>query len=295
MPTNAELHTPPPKSWEEFEEITCSAAKNRWNNPDFTRHGRQGQRQDGVDIYGVDDKGELVGIQCKNTWGGIKLKTITDEVVKADSFQPCLKRLYVATTSDTDHDLQESVRELSDGRTAQGKFAVAILFWNDVWQDLTRDESRLFQHYPQLRPKGNEPSHDQRLFKDFQTIFPYDPCVRLLDQHDFGGPFVKAAIQPLYDFYGTWNQPEKEFLDKELKAALEGLFRAAETLANHLVEKTVPVGNQTFCSVFSDNQRAEGPRPPHVIEDASILNEEATKFVPVYNSFVRLCKQKLER
>lgn len=295
MPTYVELRIAPPKSWDEFEEITCSAAKNRWKNPDFTRHGRQGQRQDGVDIYGVDDKGDLVGIQCKNTWVGIKLKTIKDEVVKADSFQPGLKRLYVATTSDTDHALQESVRELSDGRTAQGRFAVAIFFWNDVWQDLTRDESRLFQHYPQLRPKDNEPSHDQRLFKDFQTIFPYDPCVRLLDQHDFGGQFAKSAIQPLYDFYETWDQPEKEFLDKELQAALEGFFKAAEALANHLVEKTVPVGNQTFGSVFSDNQRAEGPRPPHVIEEARILNKEASKFVPVYNSFIRLCKQKLER
>lgn len=149
MPTYAELRIAPPKSWDEFEEITCSAAKNRWKNPDFTRHGRQGQRQDGVDIYGVDDKGDLVGIQCKNTWGSIKLITIKDEVAKADSFESGLKRLYVATTSETDHALQKSVRELSDGRTAQGKFAVASLFWNDVWQDLTRDESRLYLEYIQ--------------------------------------------------------------------------------------------------------------------------------------------------
>lgn len=294
MPTYAELRVAPPRSWDEFEDITCSAAKNRWENPDFSRHGRQGQRQDGVDIYGEDDKGNLVGIQCKNTWDGIKLKTIEDEVVKAESFQPSLKCLYVATTADTDQALQKSVRELSEERKALGKFAVAIMFWNDVWQDLTRDESRLFQHYPQLRPKSDKPSHDQRLFNDFQTIFPYDPCVRLIDQHDFGGPFSKAAIQPLYDFYETWDQPEKEFLDAELQAALEGLFGAAATLANHLVEKTVPVGNQSFYSVFPDYLRSIGPRPAHVVEEARILNEEARKFVPVYNSFIRLCKKKLE-
>lgn len=289
------MHIDPPKSWQEFEEITCSAAKNRWKNPDFTKNGRQGQQQNGVDIYGKDENENLVGIQCKNTWkNGIKMTTIEKEIKNAESFEPKLKRFYVATTSDTDSTLQESVRMLSNSRTEQGQFAVAILFWNDIYQDLTRDESRLFQHYPQLRPKSNEPSHDQRLFKDFQTIFPFHPCVELLEQHDFGGAFPRDSIEPLHHFCRTWSQPEKEFLNKGLQAALENLFETAKALANHLVQKTVPVGNQTFCSVFSDNQRSEGSRPPFVIEDTRMLNEEASKFIPIYKNFIRLCKRTLE-
>ena len=46
---------PAPKSWDEFEDISLSAAKLRWNSTDFFRHGRLGQKQDGVDIWGHDD------------------------------------------------------------------------------------------------------------------------------------------------------------------------------------------------------------------------------------------------
>ncbi|WP_395664429.1 hypothetical protein [Methylocella sp.] len=53
MPTLTGLVLPPPGSWDEFEESALSAAKLRWNSTDLYRHGRQGQRQDGVDIFGM--------------------------------------------------------------------------------------------------------------------------------------------------------------------------------------------------------------------------------------------------
>ncbi len=80
MPTYADVRMAPPTSWDEFEKIVCSAAKNRWKNPDFTRHGRQGQQQDGVDVYGKDETGRLVGLQCKNTMAGVAPKAVGEEV-----------------------------------------------------------------------------------------------------------------------------------------------------------------------------------------------------------------------
>jgi predicted helicase len=132
MPTLADLLMPPPRSWDEFEAIVCSTAKNRWKNPEFTRHGRQGQRQDGVDIFGQDDKGRLVGLQCKNTLGGFTAATISAEVKKAESFKSALQQLFVVTTADTDKHLQEFVRDLSEQRSKAGTFEVAVLFWPDV-------------------------------------------------------------------------------------------------------------------------------------------------------------------
>lgn len=296
MPTFADLNMAPPNSADEFEDITCSAAKNRWEQPDFTKHGRRGQSQKGVDVYGTDNNGDSVGIQCKNTTGGVKLATVKAEVKEAEAFEPKLKRLYIATTANTDEGLQEEVRKLSENRVANGDFEVAVLFWKDIWLDLTRDESRLFQHYPQLLPKSESPSHDLTLFRQLQSELPYSPTVKLLAEQDFGGSFSKTAIQPLYDFYETWSQPDKEFLDAELQEALTGLYAAVKTMSTHLVQKTVPVGTGShFVSVYSDNQRAMGPRPPKVLEDAKILNEEATKFVPIYSDFIRLCKRKLEK
>ena len=296
MPTYANSRMPPPKSWDEFEAIVCSAAKIRWKSPDFTQHGRQGQRQDSVDVYGKDDKGRLVGLQCKNTWSGVSTTTVQDEIDKAESFKPSLVHLYVVTTADTDKSLQVFVRELSAERMKEGKFEVSILFWNDIWHDLTLDESRLFQHYPQLKPEASAtktPSHDQRLYEELKATLGFEPAVRLLRDHDFGGPFLRKAIQPLFDFYETWDQPEKEFIDKELQAGLVALYGTARDLSNHVVEKTVPVGNGDYASVFSDNQRAAGPRPEWVLEEARVLNAQAHLFVPIYEKFMRLCREKL--
>jgi hypothetical protein len=35
MPTIASSKVPPPKSWDEFEDIVLSAAKLRWKSTDF--------------------------------------------------------------------------------------------------------------------------------------------------------------------------------------------------------------------------------------------------------------------
>lgn len=298
MPTYANLRMPPPKSWDEFEAIVCSAAKNRWGSPDFSLHGRQGQRQDGVDVFGVDNKGRMVGLQCKNTWSGLTTATINDEVEKAESFKPALAQLYVATTADTDKHLQEFVRELSCARLKTRKFEVSIFFWTDVWHDLTLDESRLFQHYPQLKPEPSVqegPTHDQRLYEELKGILGFEPAIRLLRDHDFGGPFPRKAIQPLFDFYETWDSPEKEFVDEELQVGLAALYKAAGELSNHLIEKTVPIGNGDFASVFSDQLRAKGPRPDWVIQEARVLNELASQFVPIYERFMRQCRERLDR
>ena len=299
MPTIANSHLPPPKSWDEFEDIVCSAAKIRWKNPDFTRHGRQGQKQDGVDVFGYNQNGELVGLQCKNTLEGITEAIIKSEIDKASSFQPKLHSLYIVTTAATDVSLQKIVRLLSADLKDKEFFRVNILFWNDVANDLTLDERYLYQHYPQLKPlvksDASIPSHDLRLYREFQQIFPHAPAVQLLRDHDFGGPFLRKSIQPLFDFVEIWNQPQKEFLDKELQQALYNLYQAASSMSFHLTEKTVPIGNFEFASVFSDSLRQAGPRPDWVKVEAKVLNEQSTAFVAIYEDFYRLCRNKLEK
>lgn len=298
MPTYADSRVNPPKSWDEFEDIVCSAAKSRWGNPDFTRHGRQGQAQAGVDVYGRDHKGRLVGLQCKNSWAGLSLKTIEAEIENAKDFDPPLHYLYLATTAPSDATLQKEVRVVSDARGKQGLFGVSILFWGDIWQDLTRDESRLFQHYPQLRPAdisaSGKQTHDEKLYEEFQALFGFEPAVRLLRNHDFRGAFPRQAVEPLYDFVETWDQPEKEFIDAELQSELKVLYAASLNMATHLVEKTVPVGDGTSVSVYPDALRNQGgPRPTSIVEETRELNAEAQKFVPIYENFVRFCRKKL--
>lgn len=297
MPTYADLNMAPPKSWDEFEDIVCSAAKNRWRNADFTRHGRQGQRQDGVDVFGTDDQGRLVGLQCKNTLSGLSKEAVLDEVAKAESFRPALAHLYVVTTCSTDKVLQEFTRQLSETREHASTFKVSILFWSDVWQDLTLDEVTLFKHYPQLKPAttAHGPTHDQRLYEELKATLAFEPAIRLFRDHDFGGDFLRAAARPIHTFYETWDSPEKEFLDKELQQGLAALYRAAGRLAETLANTTVPLlTNPAVLTVYPENQRGR-PRSDAVREDARVLNLEARQFVPIYEDFMRRCREKLVR
>lgn len=299
MPTFANSYGPKPKGWVEFEEIVCSAAKIRFRNSDFTLHGRQGQSQDGVDVYGDDQSGKPVGIQCKNTLGGVTEKTMLEEVKKAEAFKPALSKLYVATTADADTKLQQVARELSEARKSAGLFPVHILFWGDIWGDLTKDKAYLAQHYPEwdAASPGKQiakPSHDQRLFERFLAALPFEPVIRLLKEHDFNGSFSREALKPLFAFADSWDQPENEFNDPDLHARLKTIHGEVYALTSEIALRTCPVGNASMASVYSDGLRRAGPRPPHVIEDARILNQKAGEFVPLYYDFVKHCQLKLD-
>jgi len=58
---------PKPKNWQDFERAMWVLARSEWNDPNAQRHGRQGQSQHGVDIFGQrNGNGTWIGIQCKS-------------------------------------------------------------------------------------------------------------------------------------------------------------------------------------------------------------------------------------
>lgn len=150
MPTITTARLPAPNGWEEFEEICRSAFSLRWANPNLAMHGRKGQKQNGVDIYGVDSIQNFMGVQCKNTAAGITEDLIKSECTKAESFDPILYELYIATTSDRDAKIQLFARTLSEERRKKGLFPVHVVFWPDIVSDLGRDDNVVRQHYPQF-------------------------------------------------------------------------------------------------------------------------------------------------
>lgn len=89
MPTLSDSEVARPKSWIEFEDICLSACELRWGDRrTLTPHGRPGQKQNGVDIYGKDDRDRDVAIQCKNTARKLSPKVIDSEVRKSAASNP---------------------------------------------------------------------------------------------------------------------------------------------------------------------------------------------------------------
>jgi hypothetical protein len=61
-------HLPKPKNWEDFERSVRVLFECFLNDPNTQLHGRQGQSQHGVDVYGQRENNQWVGIQCKKKY-----------------------------------------------------------------------------------------------------------------------------------------------------------------------------------------------------------------------------------
>lgn len=153
MPTLPTAALPPPLGWDELEEMCWDLFSVEWQDPNAVRHGRQGQRQDGVDIYGrKSGRGRSIGVQCKlhGQTSALTSKEVEAEVAKAEQFVPSLGAFIIATTAARDAALQRSVRQFSDARLATGAFPVQLRFWEDLRSRLARMPAMAQRHYPQF-------------------------------------------------------------------------------------------------------------------------------------------------
>ena len=75
---------PPPKGDDDFEDLVLALYREVWQDPGARLHGRRGQRQDGVDLFGEDLFGGSGrnGVQCKHHGSAtlIKDKDLVEEL-----------------------------------------------------------------------------------------------------------------------------------------------------------------------------------------------------------------------
>jgi len=143
---------PPPRSWEQFEDLCADLFEAMWSDPGLVRHGRAGQVQFGVDIVAARGGIYPVGLQCKkkSRWPVKKLSIgeVNHEVDDAERFSPPLKELYILTTAVADERLQLHVRTLNESREKQKKFPVQVLFWPEIVRRVARFDQVARKHFP---------------------------------------------------------------------------------------------------------------------------------------------------
>lgn len=147
-----------PKSWEKFEDLVHALFAEVWNDPVAKKHGRRGQPQHGVDVYGEPNGagGPIHGIQCKGKDASYSAKAsvaeFDAELAKAEAFEPPLSHWTFATTAPDDKALQEHARKVSKARRAAGKFAVDVLGWGSLHALIAKHTSVIRQFYPEHAP-----------------------------------------------------------------------------------------------------------------------------------------------
>ncbi|MBL0541719.1 hypothetical protein [Aeromonas caviae] len=228
MPTINTSRLPAPKSWDEFEDICKSACSLRWANPNLSKHGRQGQQQNGVDIYGKDSLDKLVGVQCKNTTSSISQKLIESECTKAESFIPKLETLYIATTAERDVKIQKFARILSESRKSQGKFPIEVLFWEDIVSDLSRDEKTVRLHFPQYFSTSSKTYQALAQEKDLSHLTALLNVIDLTSTHEhlkWGAKYIHCSlVEQLHNINTVIKSPVFILSDNILSENIDSLI-----------------------------------------------------------------------
>lgn len=117
----------------------------------MVRHGRAGQRQNGVDIVGRHGATYPIGLQCKrrSMWpvSRLTIEEVDKEVQAAKEFRPKLKAFYILTTAPDDVSLQEHVRGMNDKRAGNAPFEVILLGWGEILRRALKDPQVADKHF----------------------------------------------------------------------------------------------------------------------------------------------------
>ncbi|MEA1988959.1 MAG: hypothetical protein U9N57_07115 [Pseudomonadota bacterium] len=145
----------PPKEWGTFENLCHAIFKKVWGDRLAQKHGRQGQAQQGVDIFGSmsGDRHHYYGVQCKgkdtNYGSKANWSEVQAEIAKAEQFSPKLEKWVFATTSPVDAKLQKAARELSVQRVEKGEFSVEVLGWEEIQALMAEMPEVITEFYPE--------------------------------------------------------------------------------------------------------------------------------------------------
>ncbi|MCT8469335.1 hypothetical protein KZO85_12145 [Chromohalobacter canadensis] len=290
MPTTTTSRLPPPTSWDEFEDVCKSSFSLRWANPNLARHGRQGQAQDGVDIYGVDSLQNFVGIQCKNTISTISQQLIESECLKAEKFTPELAVLYIATTADRDVNIQAFTRRLSEERRVQNKFPVDVVFWPDIVHDLSRDDAVVRQHFPQFFNTPTQAPRQLMREKDVGNI------ISLIEVIDFsstyahlrwGAKYIHCSIlEQMDNINSITHSPVFNLHDQTLLAAVNKLIDEWSGLCSLVRQAPYDlIPHQDTLSFCTPGDCCRNQEENDLFEK---INEQIRKLLHSINSFCQL-------
>lgn len=145
-----------PANWQDFESLCKKLWGEIWNCPEIQKNGRLGQEQFGVDVFGMPEKEtEYFAIQCKgkseyndNQYEHPQFteKEILKEIEKAKTFEPKLKKWYLATTALNDSKIQTFIRVKNIEHIKAGLFEVHLFSWESI-VDLILENKETYNYY----------------------------------------------------------------------------------------------------------------------------------------------------
>jgi tetratricopeptide (TPR) repeat protein len=155
MPQFHSAQIPPPKSWQEFEELCSDLWGKVFDSPNTELNGRTGQSQCGVDVSGLKGgSANWFGVQCKGKDGRygdhhqVTKQELIDEVAKAKKFMPAISHFILATTAPNDAKIQQVARNITAEHAKHDLFIVQVKSWDEILRDLAKYQELVKKYYP---------------------------------------------------------------------------------------------------------------------------------------------------
>lgn len=234
---------PPPRDWQDFEDLCLDLFRALWNAPGAMQHGRSGQPQAGVDVFGLPSgSAEWFGVQCKKKLGReVTERELRDEVEKATGFNPKLARFVLATTTRCDVSIQQVARTL----TEEVGFEVLVYDWDHLSRDIQRFPDVLETHYPNLvaaDPADLRSHYLRQLFEELDVV----QVSKLSRSRKDDIALSKVYIDLDVSVGGSWSEPDEGVQSTEprrglpnvgLKGELPELQRVARRITHEAKQK----------------------------------------------------------
>ena len=173
----------PPLLWQQFEDLTQGVFREVFGDPSPSKSGRQGQPQQGVDVYGYHVRTKiLIGVQCKQLdqrdannrllpGCAITEKMLNEEYNKALGFSPKLNLWILATTAKRDGKIQNQVRMLNDRSLKEGNFGVQLWCWEDFITFLNSYDDLQRQYYSTILSFQSHADQDRVILDLYAMAF----------------------------------------------------------------------------------------------------------------------------
>lgn len=149
-----QIFMPPPTNWQDFENLVFEIARVKYVFESVQKYARQGQSQNGVDVYARNTSDHKIGIQCKETkQKGLTNKVIDGAISEAEHFTPKLDFFIIATTQKTEKKIQEYINQINDSKKTS--FKVQVWFWDDINRDINLSRDVMFSFYKSYSDEFN--------------------------------------------------------------------------------------------------------------------------------------------
>lgn len=145
MPSIPLMQLPKSRSADEFESMCKDVLTNEYRIK-FKRYGKNGQKQNGIDIYAQLGGEKYAVAQCKNYFSpnssNALIKKIEKDIKDAELIPFKIKQFIVMTSMDRDLNAQNYIE------TINSPFAIEIWFWEDIQERVCSDEELIEKYYP---------------------------------------------------------------------------------------------------------------------------------------------------